>query len=76
MELIHRVHLDPLGGDFQFLEELACECARIAEQRIEMRCRVEDETLAAEGGAEPAQHVVLFEQQHFHTGASQYIRAD
>ena len=48
----------------------------IAEQRIEVGGGVEDEAVAAKGGAESAQHVVALQQQHFQAAARQQVGAE
>ena len=76
MKLVDRIHLHPLGGDFQFLEELSCESGGIAEERIKVCRCVKDEAAAAEGGTEAAQHVVPFEEQYLQSGLCEEVGAE
>ena len=62
MELVDRIHLNPLGGNFEVMEQLSGECGGIAQQRIKVSSGVKDKAVAAEGGAESAEHVVALEQ--------------
>src|SRR5258708_570848 len=76
MELVDRIHLDPLGRDLQILQQLSGESGRISQQRIEMRGGVEDKAAPAKRGAESAQHVVPLEQKNFQSGFGEDVAAE
>src|SRR2546425_917207 len=76
MDPVDQFHLHPLGGYFQFLEELSCEGGGIAEERIKVRRCVKDEAAAAERRAEAAQHVVPLEEQYLQSGLCEEVGAE
>lgn len=76
VEAIDGIHFHPLRSDAQILEQSAADGGRIAEQRVEMRGRVEGELLAAKGAAVTTNHEMLFNQQHLESGTRQQVGAD
>src|SRR6266705_2849675 len=76
MELVDRIHLDPLGGNLQVLEQLPGESRGISQQRIKMRCGVEDKASPPERGAESAEHVMPLDQQDLESCLGQNISAE
>src|SRR5215510_7019854 len=76
MELVDRIHLDPLRRDFQILEQLPCQSRRIPQQRIEMRGGVEDKTAPSKRGAESAEHIVPLEQKNFQSCFGEDVPAE
>src|SRR5260221_4522065 len=76
MELVDRIHLDPLSRNIQILQQLSGESRRIPQQRIEMCRRVEDKTAPAEGGTESAEHIVPLEQENFQSRLGEDVPAE
>src|SRR5258708_1919877 len=76
MELVDRIHLDPLGRDLKILEQLSCESRRISQQRIKMRGGIEDKAAPPKCGAESAEHVVPLEQKNFQSRFSEDVPAE
>ncbi len=59
MELVDRIHFDPLRREAELPEKLPGHGLRIAEQRIKVRRRIKGISLAPEHTAIAANHVVL-----------------
>src|SRR5215475_10406513 len=75
MELVHRIHLDPLRRNLEFAKELASKGGRVSQERVEMCSRVEQKTLAAKTGTKAAESIVFFHNQDAHAAAAQQIGA-
>jgi hypothetical protein len=61
MELIHRVHLDPLGLDAEIAEQLSRNAGRVTQEWIEMASCVKDKPLPAKCAAIATDHVMLLD---------------
>src|SRR6185503_11596786 len=76
MKVIDRIHLHPAISHTEVTQQLAGNSLRITEQRIKVSCCIERKTLATEGAAIAADHVMLFNEQHAQPFTRQKICAD
>jgi len=75
VKLIDRVHLDPRCIQAQFHQNFAGQGCRVTQQRIKVGCSVKYKALALKRTAVPTNHVVLLDEQHLQSGASEEVRA-
>src|SRR2546421_10064331 len=64
MEMVDWIHFDPTVRNAEIQQQSSGDCLRVSQQSVKVGGRIEGVTLATEGAAVSADHVMLLGEQH------------